>query len=71
MRKIHLGSHQSLKNKKILIIGANSSLAKQVFKIIDKSKFLVTKIYKRKLNFNKNYKSSKLKKSMGSSWEIL
>ncbi len=62
MRKIHLGSHQSLKNKKILIIGANSSLAKQVFKIIDKSKFLVTKIYKRKLNFNKNYKSSKLKK---------
>tara|TARA_B100000427_G_scaffold208056_1_gene173218 strand:+ start:1145 stop:1705 length:561 start_codon:yes stop_codon:yes gene_type:complete len=51
-----------LKNKKILIIGANSSLAKQVFKIIDKSKFLVTKIYKRKLNFNKNYKSSKLKK---------
>ena len=62
MRKIHLGYHQSLKNKKILIIGANSSLAKEVVKIIDKSKFLITKIYKSELNFNKNYKSSKIKK---------
>ena len=33
MRKIHLGSHQSLNNKKILIIGANSYLAKEVIKI--------------------------------------
>ena len=62
MRKIHLGSHQSLNNKKILIIGANSYLAKEVIKIIDKSRFSIIKIYKTKLNFNKNYKSLKLKK---------
>tara|TARA_B100001175_G_C19422724_1_gene596967 strand:- start:238 stop:798 length:561 start_codon:yes stop_codon:yes gene_type:complete len=55
-----------LKNKKILIIGANSYLAKQVIKIIDKSKFLITKVYKKKLNFNKNYKSSKLRKILKS-----
>ena len=62
MKKIRIGSHQSLNNKKILIIGANSYLAKEVIKIIDKSRFSIIKIYKTKLNFNKNYKSLKLKK---------
>ena len=60
MRKTHLESHQLLESKKILIFGSNSSLAKELLKINNKQKYLWIKISRKHLDFNSNYKSSKL-----------
>ncbi len=61
MKKIPSGYHQLLKSKKkILIIGSNSSLAKEVEKLFKREEINLKKISKKKINFYKNYKSSKL-----------
>ncbi len=62
MKKTHLEFRQSLKNKTILIIGSNSTLAKEFFKIIDNTKFNIIKVNRKYLNFNENYNSLKLRK---------
>jgi len=60
MKKILLEYHQSSKNKKkILIIGSNSSLAKEVIKLIKFKDFELKKINKKQINFYNNYKPFK------------
>ena len=61
MKKIRLESRQSLKTKKILIIGAKSTLAVEFLKIIDNSSFKILKISRKNLNFNQSYNPNKLK----------
>ena len=61
MKKIRLESRQSFKTKKILIIGAKSTLAVEFLKIIDNSSFKILKIFKKNLNFNQSYNPNKLK----------
>ena len=62
MKKTHLEFRRSLKNKTILIIGSNSTLAKEFFKIIDNTKFNIIKVNRKYLNFNESYNSLKLRK---------
>lgn len=45
--------------KKIIIIGSNSSLAKSIIKLLEKSNFLIFKISRKEIDFEK--KNSKLK----------
>ena len=61
MRKILSESHQLL-NKKVLILGKNSTLSKFIYKKINKDKFIVLRIGKTELNFLKNNYKKNLKK---------
>ena len=61
MRKILSESHQLL-NKKVLILGKNSTLSKFIYKKINKDKFIVLRIDKTELNFLKNNYKKNLKK---------
>ena len=61
MRKILSESHQLL-NKKVLILGKNSTLSKSIYKKINKDKFTVLRIGKTELNFLKSNYKRNLKK---------
>ena len=60
MRKIHTESHQLLNNKKILIIGSGSTLAKELISILEKQNIQFQEINKKKINFLKLNASKKL-----------
>ena len=62
MKKTRLEFRQSLKNKKILIIGASSTLAKEFLNISDNTKFNILKVYRKDLSFDERYDYSKLRK---------
>lgn len=60
MKKTLLEYHQLLKNKKkVLIIGSNSSLAKEVIRLLKFKNLDLKKISKKEINFYKNYKPIK------------
>lgn len=65
MKKIPLEYHRLSKvKKKIIIIGSNSTLAKEFIKFLNQKDLLIFKISKKDINFSKNYKSIKLFKML-------
>lgn len=53
-------------NQKVLILGSNSTLAKEFIKYLEPTNFNLLKISKDKLCFNEKFKSSHLKKKLNS-----
>ncbi len=72
MKKIRSAFQQSSKNKiKITIFGKNSTLAKKFCSLVEKEKFQLKKISKRQLNFTCNNISTKIKKILSDSPNII
>jgi len=67
MKKIHLEYSQSSKiKKKILILGKNSTLSKELYNLIKKDNFDIERTSKKEINFKSDNFKIKLKKKLSS-----
>ena len=65
MKKIRSEYPQLLKNKKkILILGKNSTLSKELYNLIKNDNFYIDKVDKKEINFIDDDSSQKLKKKI-------